>query len=90
MARRKTNKPDPTSPKGEKNIHEEHADRRTLLMESGEKACFLALFLYGACQYFVYYNGLGENRICSYQKEFTYSETSKFVSLLAFLAFGIG
>ena len=90
MARRKLKQSNPTSPRDKATLEDEHAGRKTLLMESGKVACFMALCLYMACQCFVYFNGLSEHSICTYQKEFTYSETSKFVSLLATFAFGIG
>ena len=87
MARRKSSKADPASPRNDRS---EYVTRKTLLMQSGKAACLLSLLFYSACQCFVYLNGISEHSVCSYQKEFSYSQTSKSVSLIASMAFGVG
>ena len=76
MARRKAGKGDQTSPQSSSGIVQ-HKSEKTVLMESGKWACFVAIIVYSSLQFFVYINGKSPNNVCSYQNEFTYSDSGK-------------
>ena len=76
MARRKAGKGDQTSPQSSSGV-KQHKIEKTVLMETGKWACLVAMVLYSSFQFFVYANSMSPNGVCSYQNEFTYSDSGK-------------